>query len=357
VGTDVFSGLLNAELSARRRPVGIVDQLLLANEFGTVLPLSQLGDRNLSPRTNPALGQLFDMLKEFISRAVPGEAPRTQIEQELAQATQAAPAAPGGSRGALLALQGGDEQAAQALLREEAGLSPVMMQGGGTLTVDPRRARTAGTSIAGPATVVDRIGQTAAVIGEGTGSESISNVDPISTPFLPSQESLAPQPVARTRPPASGFAPPGGAEGLSVFQFADQPRDVQARIQQILETMRPGALTPAQIVAIAQRPQAFEQFTQVETDPRAQASRLLGGAITADQRFGDPLVRALGRGRAPNAAEITAQEFSRLPPDLRDALVGIIGEDQLAGFLFSVGQGTPAGVRGVGQRAAGGVRV
>lgn len=360
VGTDVFSGLLNAELAARRRPVGIVDQLLLANEFGSVLPLSQLGDRNLSPRTNPALGQIFNTLQEFISRAVPGESPQTAIENEIAQATQPAPAAPtsGGSRGALLALQQGDAQAAQALLREEAGLPPVMMQAGGTLTVDPRRARTAGRSIAGPATVVDRIGQTAAVIGEGGEAESVG-VGAITDPGAVSTTTGGvPRPTAspeRTRPQAGDFAPPGADR--SVFQFLNQPRDVTFRIQQILETGAGQNLSPQQILAIAQRPEAFGRFTEAPFDPRVSASRLLGGAITQDQRFANPLVRSLARGRPPTAAEITAQEFAALPPDLRDALVGIIGEDQLAGFLFSVGQGTPTGRSGVRQAAAGGVRV
>ncbi len=363
VGSDVFGGLLNAELSARRRPVSIVDQLLLANQFGSVLPLSQLGDRALTPRTNPALGSILDELMRFISgENIPsvsaqqgGEAPGQQVPDD----PQPTATSFGDSRDALLALQGGDQEASQAILRREAGLPPVKLAHGGTLTVDTRRRKTVGTSVAGPATVVDSSGQAAAVIGEAGGAETVSNVEQITnTPHITPQDQLAPPVQSRTfGGPGTEFAQNQPGTG----QFLGQPRDVLFRMEAIREALANtgfgNAISDSQALQIAQRPEDFNEFTGQEFNPTASSARLLGGALTADQRFSDPLVRALARGRAPNAAETTAQEFAALPPDMRNVLIDIIGVDQLPGFLFAVGQGTPTGRGGVRHQAAGGVRV
>ena len=45
---NLFSELLGAEREARRRPVSLVDQLALAGQFGSVMPLSQLDSEQLS---------------------------------------------------------------------------------------------------------------------------------------------------------------------------------------------------------------------------------------------------------------------------------------------------------------------
>ncbi len=366
IGTDLFSQILGAETAARRRPVGIIDQLLLANEFGSVMPLSQIGGGRLAAlggRTSSSLGELFKTLTQFAGGAnapdpapvatapAPTSAPRPTAQELLQQSAGLIPGE-GTAKDALLQMQ------------RDAGLLPLQMAHGGTLTVDPRRKKTQGTSLAGPATVVDRQGQAAAVIGEGRSPESVT-VSPatIGGPptTAPTGPAFGPGFVPRglpSNPPAGGFAPDATGD---LFGLLGQPRDVTFRLQEILRLAGGfgsyGNLDPARALAIAQRPGDFEAFTGQESDPKAVASRLLGGAITADQRFQNPLVKALALGRAPTSAQITGREFADLPPDLRDALIGIIGEDQLPGFLFAVQQGTPTGRSGIGFQQAGGVRV
>src|SRR3990170_2365098 len=41
LGSDLFGRLLGAQLEANRRPISLVDQLLLSGEVGSVFPLSQ----------------------------------------------------------------------------------------------------------------------------------------------------------------------------------------------------------------------------------------------------------------------------------------------------------------------------
>ena len=142
------------------------------------------------------------------------------------------------------------------------------------------------------------------------------------------------------------------------------PRDVQFRLDALRGLIGPDtgfAKLPGQLggslLDIAQRPGDFERMIGQEPNARATAARLLAGGIQQDVRFRNPLVRSLALGQAPTSANISAQEFAALPPDFRDALIGIIGEDQLPGFLFAVGQGTPTARGGVRQLAAGGVRV
>ena len=269
------------------------------------------------------------------------------------------------------------------LLQKEAGLlddqfNPVGLAHGGTLNVDPRRAQTSGTSIAGPATVVDRLGKTAAVIGEGGGQETISNVQPTTAghqqgpgavdlglhsagPTVPVNRPSSPGVPSRVFGDFATDFQPG------VGQFTGLPRDVALRLQEILNNVRGAgptfgaALDPREALQIAQRPADFEQFTGMERDPiaqaRAVAARGLAQGIQQDVRFGNPLVRQLALGRSPTPADFTAREFSDLGPFNRDVLSSIIGPDLLPEFLFAIQQGTPQGRGGVRQLAAGGVRV
>lgn len=270
-----------------------------------------------------------------------------------------------------------DSKDAAIILQREAGLIPGM-QAGGTLRVDPRRAQTSGSSIAGPAIVVDRLGQPAAQIGEGQGSETVSNVipfDPTSSPQITPQEELRPgigeapgQVVPLNRPRPTGrpsmilgdFATdlePG------VQQFMGLPRDVAFRLQSIMDTIRgtqfESRIDPRVALQIAQRPGDFEQFTGIERDPiqqaRAVAARGLAGGLQQDVRFGDPFVKALSLGLPPTPMTFSAREFQDLGPFNQDILRSIIGPQNFPSFAFAVGQGTPTGRSGV--RQAGGVRV
>lgn len=357
VGGGLFSEVLGAETAARRRPVNIVDELLLASEFGSTMPLSQVSPERLSQlggRTNPALGQLFDTLMTFARGANPpaGSEPGAVL-QRLEEFQRAAPDVP--TETAL-----GIARRPEDFLRfVGAPASPVQMRHGGSLVADPRRALTTGAGTtgiqaAGPVSLVDRNRQTVAVAGEGARPERLT-VDP-----LPIGLGGSGQARTQTRQPEHTFdaidrLAAEQAGGFSPETRAGFDRDVRFRLEEFMR--RAPGVNPKTALGIAQRPGDFERFVGVESDPRAVAARLLGGGIQSDVRFQDPLVRALALGQAPTSATLSSAEFSALPPDLMQALIGIIGEEQLPGFLFALQQFTPTGASGVRRGAAGGVRV
>lgn len=461
VGADIFSTLLQAETAARRRPVNIVDQLLLAGEFGSVMPLSQIsGDRlaQLGGRTSSDLSSLFDSLRGFAQGAIPqgqvsnlfrdaqgnptqavvrlpngqleiidipeGQGVQTlqgrtgpfglnlddigRLDQQLrAQMQQALRTQPGNQQ-AVTDFIARQSQLEQERLRQEAlgqraegagsAREPVQFQRGGSLVADPRRATTTGGGTTGiraaaPVRMVDANQQTIGIAGEGARPERL-NIDPLPVglggsrqpsavprPIPPEFGGPIPLPGAPTlpgtvgipstdpvsgegqpgfpRPPSTGPLPPWWPRpGMPPDTSLDPSfgRDVRFRFQDILERF-PG-MDEKTALQFAQDPASFDRFLGSPTsDPRAVAARLVGGATQADVRFQDPLVRALSLGRAPTSAELSAHEFSALPPDIRDALIGVIGEDQLPGFLFALQAGTPTGVSGARSRAVGGVRV
>lgn len=451
VGAGLFSDLLSAQTAARRRPVNIVDQLLLANEFGSTMPLSQIPGGRLASqfgvRENPALGNLFDIVSGFAQGALPqaraifverdaagniksayfrlpngdlervpippgaqgirtiqgrsgpfninfddvnnfGAAAEQSFQERLAMATtpeqrqqlidqrnaalqlqaeqfnrdfleqrrpDLAPPAAGpttGVQGDIDRSGAVDSRDAALILQQEAGLldenfNPIgaaQMQSGGNFKVDPLRATTAGQSIAGPATVVDRLGKPAAVIGEGRTAENVAVT--------------AKQPLPAKQPPPTNFPTVAAGDMTKAEQIAALSRGGQFRLAE-LQRRFPG-MNFQDLLGPAGSPGKFNEqlgITDSEQLARAQASQLLGGAIESDIRFQNPLVRALALGRAPTSAELNAREFAALPPDLRDALIGVIGEDQLPGFLFALGAGTPVGRGGVRQATVGGVRI
>lgn len=343
VGGGIFSDVLAAQTAARRRPVNIVDQLALASQFGSTLPLSQVSPERLSEiggRTDPRLNTLFDTLMTFVGGANPpaGSEPGAVL-QRLEEFQRAAPDVP--TETAL-----GIARRPEDFLRF-VGAPPAQMQRGGSLVADPRQARTTGAGTTGitaaaPVRMVDANQQTVAVAGEGGAREQL-NVEPL--PIGLGGDGVAP----RTQ------SPPTGESGFSPGTLAALDRDIRFRLEEFMRAA-PG-VDPKTALGVAERPGDFERFVGAESDPRAVAARLLGGGIQQDIRFQDPLVRALSLGQAPTSATLSAGEFAALPPDFRDSLISIIGEDQLPGFLFALQQFTPTGASGVRGRAAGGVRV
>lgn len=212
VGADIFSTLLQAETAARRRPASMVDQFFLANEFGSLMPLSQIDPgrlQQLGARTNPALGSLFESLRGFAQGAIPqgqvsnlfrdpqgnptqavvrlpngqleiidipeGQGVQTlqgrtgpfglnlddigRLDQQLrAQMQQALRTQPGNQQ-AVTDFIARQSQLEQERLRQEAlgqraegagsAREPVQFQRGGSLVADPRRATTTGGGTTG----------------------------------------------------------------------------------------------------------------------------------------------------------------------------------------------------------------
>jgi hypothetical protein len=120
-------------------------------------------------------------------------------------------------------------------------------------------------------------------------------------------------------------------------------RDEQVRFDEITR-VRPELSADIRL-AIAQRPGDFEQWVGVQTDPRAAGSRLIGGAIAGDQRFSPSMLSSLALGRAPSPGQMTARDFSNLPPDIQQSLMSVIGPDLMQQFGFELGGFTPTGRR------------
>jgi hypothetical protein len=445
VGTDIFSQLLGAETAARRSPVGIIDQLMLAQEFGTINPLSQLGPERLSQfgvNVNPALGNLFDTIRSFAQGALPqatvqnvirreGQPDQvvvrlpdgsieiipvgtgTQVvqgrsgpfnvnfddverfnqrasellEQQLAGLPEAQRAfmleqlgilgetaaqrqesladrfrnvspenrqglieeasqvlehplgfgggstgqPPAGLQGDLNRDQVVNAKDAAILLQRDAGLlddnfQPVaQLAHGGSVSVDPRARTSSDNTIAGPATIVDRLGQRKAVIGEAGGRETVSNVRPVGRPTQPGRTPLS-RP-AQADPSLQGLA-----------------RQVSGPVAQ---TQGDGGIdTPP--------------ATPQDLNALQIAAAGLGAALKGDFRFQGPFVNQLVSGQRPSPTSITMRqlrELHRSNPEAFQALQGIIGVDQFPLWLNSVALGTPTGRGNIGFAAAGGVRV
>ncbi len=349
VGLGLFGGLLESELSARRRPVSIVDQLLLSDEFGTQLPLSQLPPERSRAfgirEPNPLLGELRDSLGDF---ATGRDARFEQFWESFANAPR--------ERGGILfgesdprgrwinslrfvdmvgvqhvpeiarrvSEAGADELGRRLLRHFSSADTPRQMQAGGTITVVPGQKRTQGDRVAGPVTITDRTGKAVAVAGEGTNPETINVV-------------------------------PQGSEASSQREIPpDLERDVRFRLEEILR--RAPFISLQQALSAASTPESFEPFLDSPTDPRTVASRLLGGGLSADLRFTDPFVRALVLGRAPTPSELTARDVTTLSPFNRDILAGVVGEEQFPQFLFELGLLSPTGTQ-VRQGTVAGLRV
>ncbi len=359
VGLGLFGGLLESELSARRRPVSLLDQLLLSQEFGTVLPLSQLPperSRRFGIRPAGDLRSLFDILMEFASGAVPGDGvAQGEGNQPRDDAFAAIRANPDLFAGDLI---GGPN------------VSPRALQAGGSITVVPGQRRTRGNQVAGPVRIIDRTGKAVAVAGEGdrpetirvtpqgraTGRASVST----GTTEAPDIQNLVDlfgqidpetgQVVTITTIGEAVKALKGGEafapEGLS--------REVRFRLQDLL-SRHPG-LSQYQALIGAMNPGGVEEALGGRTDVRTQLSRALGGALSADLRFSDPFVRALALGRAPTPSELTARDVSTLPRSLRDRLAEVVGEDLFPDFLFELGMLSPTGTQ-VRQGTVAGLRV
>ncbi|MEE8347421.1 MAG: hypothetical protein V3S20_08745 [Dehalococcoidia bacterium] len=311
VGQDLFSSLLGAQLQANRRPISIVDQLMLQGQVGSQSPLSQASDERLArftrPGEDPRLQSLFDRLDIF---------------------------------------SGGMNTPAPALLAH-----------GGQLVVDPNKKKSGGVgTVAGPVTINDSTGQTVAVAGEAGGAETI-DVQPV------------PDSVAKVKKRFGDGVFIGEIQGavqehttqkgekavattdLSAFNLS---RSERFRAEELLR-LRPD-LDAERIVAIARHPEGLQALIGGPPDPRMEAAQRLSDSIGNDNRFSDAFVRSLAIGRSPRPTEATARDVTTLSPFNLDILKGIIGEDLFSQFAFELSDQSPLGTR-ARQATVGGVRV
>lgn len=387
-GLGLLGLVTEQQLAASRRPISIVDQLLLSNEFGTTSPLSQLPPERAAAfgiqQNTGQLGSLADIIASFSAGAIPqAEVIGVFRENGVAWARVRLPGGGTGritldesKRGGLQTVAGrngpytvavspaldwlarqerGSQSSATAAPRQAAGqafnpfspgttpqdlgVPPAFLARGGSFTVKPGQKKTGSGSVAGPVRMVDRTGNVVAVAGEGARPETIT-VKP--------QGSVA----SSSAIPPAGSPFPGAPAPLVAPEGT--PRDVQFRFDALLEAAP--NITLQQALEIARRPGGFEAFLGQQTDPRTQASRLLGGALSADLRFSDPFLRALALGRAPTPSELTARDVTTLPPDLRDVLASVVGQDLFPQFLFELGMNSPVGTN-VRQGTVAGLRV
>ncbi len=321
LGSDLFTNVLNRQLEAARSPISLVDRLLLSGETGSIMPLSQgsqeqLGRFTSRPQTD--LGQ--DLLRRLNLFTVGALTPTQQVQEGFDPQT-----------GIKLTPKQRDFIRADARNRGiEPGQfadEPRRLAHGGSLVIDPNRAVSGGTAVAGPASVVDRTGRTVALAGEAGQRESLTVAPGVSSGGVGAV-------TAGGQGEAPGQAVPGDEQ---------LRRDEQFRFDEITR-VRPD-LSFTQRMNIARFPGGFEQFVGVQTDPRAAGARLLGGALSGDTRFRDPLVRSLSMGRAPSPGELNAEEFTNLSPDLQDALISVVGPDLAQQFFFELQQFSPQGRR------------
>ena len=306
LGSDLFSSLLGAQLEANRRPISLVDQLLLSGQVGSALPLSQAsqelhGQFTSRPQSN-LLNDLQRRLEMFTVGALTptqqvGEGFNPQTGVRLSQAERDYIRA--------LARQQGQEPG-------QFADEPRRMQFGGRLRIDPNAALSTRRSVAGPASVVDRSGRQVALMAEAGKPETMS---------------------------VSGAKDVGEAPGVQVGESPQLRADEQIRFEEI-SRVRPDL--PFEVrVNIARFPGGFEQWVGIQTDPRVASSRYIGGAIASDQRYSPTLQRSLALGRTPSPSELTAEDIASLPPYLQDSLIGLLGSDR----LFELGAMTPRGRR------------
>lgn len=370
-GLGLLGPLVNAELEARRNPIGIIDQLMLGQEFGSVLPLSQLGSERLTQfgiRPSGMIGDIAQSVAGFAQGAIPQSrilnvfgGPNPQIlVRHASGATELIPFDQSLVGQGVATLSGRDgpfsisrEDLARIQQQQQQGLSglgpqakkaigvagakelerlridiagqrqePVSMAAGGKLIIDPQRRRTVGTSVAGPVRIIDSQGRTAATAGEaGT-------------------ESLTVQPRARL-----------ATQDVSPLtsRIGELSRPEQFRFDDLVGTNP--ALNPRWAAAIARRPGEFARRGGLPLDPLQQAAWLLAGNVGSDVRFRDPFVRSLSLGRVPGLADVSVPELAQLPPRLQQVLASIMGTDLFSDLLA----GAPSGLPGVRRRAIGSV--
>lgn len=362
VGLGLFSGLLESELQSSRRPVSIVDQLLLQQRFGTQSPLSQLSGGEIRefgiPQENPFLDQLRDSIGNFATGR--DERFEQAYESFSRDFTFTDRSDPGGRFRAATRFvnlvgqqhvpeiarrvrEAGHDELARALLTKFPGDDqPAQLQAGGSFTVKPGKKRTSGSTAAGPVRMVDATGRTVAVAGEGSGDETIQ--------VIPNG--------ARAATPSTGGGVPGpGTPGTTITPQELPPnlaREIRFRVEAIME--RSPLIGIEGAIELATQPGAFERFFGRESNPRAQAAVGLGAGLSADLRFTDPFVRALALGRSPTTAELTAGDVTTLSPFNRDILASVVGEDLFPQFLFELGLFSPRGTQ-VRQGTVAGLRV
>ena len=313
LGQDLFTQLLGAQLEANRRPISLVDQLLLSGQVGSVFPLSQAGEElrgrfTTRPQTN-LLGDLQRRLEQYsVGALTPG--------QQVAE---------GYDPNSGLPLTPGQEEYIRRLpgARTDAEFRrPQRFQYGGRLRIDPNRLISTPGTAAGPASVIDRTGRSVALMGEAGRPETMTVRGGYAAPRGG---------TATTFGEAAG-APQSGAGNGEAQLRAKLRQDDQIRFDE-LTRLRPELPFDVRY-SIAQRSGDFEQYVGAQTDPRVAAARLVGGAISGDVRYSPKLLRSLALGRVPSPADLTARDFANLPPDLQQAFISVIGPDELAQFGF-----------------------
>lgn len=326
LGSDLFSNVLGMQLEANRRPISLVDQLLLSGQVGSALPLSQAGQEQIGRFTSrPQSNLMADLQRRLEMFTVGALTPQQQVSEGFNPQTG-------------ISLTQAERDYIRSLAEsrgQEPGQfadEPRQFAHGGRLRIDPGRIVSTPSTIAGPASVVDRTGRRVALMGEAGRPETLT-VSPgvrggIATTTGGEGE-------------APGLEVPGGGVPPEEQARGKLRRDEQIRFDEITR-LRPGLPLDVRLI-IAERPGAFEQWIGVQTDPRAAGSRLIGGAIAGDERFSPSLLRSLALGRAPSPGELTARDFSSLPPDVQQSLMSVIGPDLMQQFFFELGAFTPTG--------------
>jgi hypothetical protein len=357
VGTDLFSQLLGASLEANRRPVSLVDQLMLGGKYGSAHPLSQLGSEGLSRfgyKENPMLGNLASALGIY--------------SQGMNTAQQQGHAGINPNTGLPWTAQ---ESAYMKARAANAAQPPVNMAHGGTFRVDPRRKATARTATnvqaaAGPVTMYDAMGEQIAKAGEGQGSETVTVtpqpqkgpptlgaggsvgdtarflrdvVQPVVGQFgqtIDGDPVTAGDIASATRGYGQNAPPATAPTGDVVFSAAEKFR--------YDELLRQG-FTPEQARTVAKRPGDFLNMYGKGATPQQQASWLLAESTAHDLRYSEPFRRALALGQRPAPGTgSTMRDVSQLSPDQLGSLQSILGPDLFTQYLFELQSMTPRGV-------------
>jgi len=325
LGQDLFGQLLGAQLEANRRPISLVDQLLLSGQVGSTSPLSQAGQEQIGRYTSrPQSNLLGDLQRRLEMFSIGALTPTQQVQEGFAPDTG-------------IRLSDQQRRYIEALARgtgREPGRfadEPRQMQYGGRMRIDPSAPISTRTTAAGPASVIDRTGRPVALLGEAGRAETMN---------------VTGQAKGTT---GGGTATTFGGEGQAVAQDVEAQRIAKLRPDERIrydEITRLHPELPFQTrLSTAQRPGDFEQWVGQTTDPRAAGARLIGGAISGDTRFSPGLLRSLALGRAPSPGELTARDFASLPPDIQDSLASVIGPDLMRQFLFELSNFTPQGRR------------
>lgn len=320
LGSDLFSNVLNMQLEANRAPISLVDRLLLSGQVGSTLPLSQAGEELRGRFTSrPQSNLMSDLQRRLEMFTVGSLTPQQQVGEGFDPQTGIRLTQQQRAFIEDLARQGGVTPGRFADEPGRAPGAPREFAHGGRLRIDPNRIVSTASTVAGPASVVDRTGRQVALMGEAGRPETMT-VDGGGVRGG----------IATTA--GEGSVAPGVLRGDDQIRFDEITR---VRPELPLKTR----------IGIAQRPGDFEQWVGVQTDPRAAGSRLIGGAIAGDQRFSPSLQRSLALGRAPSPGELTARDFASLPPDIQQSLMSVIGPDLMQQFFFELGEFTPRGQR------------